>query len=69
MDQLHELEFILLLPTTPNHGFYDMLFFTLVESDLLFMPCLIVCLIMDYMFWCNEHALFQMLCEHVFVHL
>jgi hypothetical protein len=69
MDQLHKLEFILLLLTTPNHGFYDMLFFTLVESNLLFMPCLIVFLIMDDMFWCSEQALFWMLCELVFAHL
>jgi len=69
MDQLHGLKFILLLPTTPYHGFNDMSFFTLVELNLLFMPRLIVFLIMDDMFWCSEQKLFQMLCEHVFVHL
>jgi hypothetical protein len=69
MDQLHELEFTLLLPTTPKHNFYDISFFSIVELDPLFMPCLIVFLVMDAMFWCSEHKLLRMLCEHVSIHV
>jgi hypothetical protein len=49
--------------------FYDMSFSIIVELDPSFVPCLIIFLVMDAMFWCNEHTFLQMLCEHVFAHM
>ncbi len=34
---------------TLKHGFYDMSYLTIIESDLSFMPCLVILKIMDAM--------------------